>query len=681
LDVIFTIVSRNYAAQAASLMESVAAAEPAARRVVIATDGPIPSLEGRAEVIAAETLDVPFAAMSVYYDALELNTAVKPAAFRRLLRETGGGSATYLDPDIWVFRPLDAVREGLGRAQLCLTPHLTRPLKGNANPSDHTILTSGSYNLGFMAARAEPAVMALVDWWDEKCRFDCRVDFEGGLFTDQRWMDLAPGFVDSLALLRDPGLNLAYWNLEGRDLARAGDGWTVDGRPLSFFHFSGFDPARPDLLSKHQDRTVVRAGSPLAALLAEYAERMLANGHAASRDTPYAFGRFPSGRVVTRAMRRLALAAARSGEDFRGGLDARTEAWFAGTDPDAAVERAPDPSAWTEPPWTGPPGEAFQWLKGRTPDGTPRACAALLAARADLRAQTGDDRAALLALCLGPEAAAGRFDPALLPETGLDAGSPAVRRAAQLVYAGPDDPLKQALYPGFGLGPAMRWPAGLTAALQAPYLAPAPDLGRPFITLFTAIRDARPDLQRMFDLTTLGGRFRYLRWLIGGGLAEYGVDPAALPPAVRNHPLMLLARRSVGVGRSTPRAAAPFCGLLVVLEDDDPAPDLHGDVRVWRAGSGRFETLAGEAAARPGQVDFVHFRTRPGLVAADAVALHAQGVRWNRAFGFWAPDRLAELDKDCPALSFIEEVWGLERGAGPDVPRPYRRYAPHEALP
>jgi len=45
LDVIFTIVSRNYAAQAATLMESLAAAEPRARRVVVATDGPIPALE------------------------------------------------------------------------------------------------------------------------------------------------------------------------------------------------------------------------------------------------------------------------------------------------------------------------------------------------------------------------------------------------------------------------------------------------------------------------------------------------------------------------------------------------------------------------------------------------------------------------------------------------------------
>jgi hypothetical protein len=101
------------------------------------------------------------------------------------------------------------VRQGLAEAQLALTPHLTRPLLGSAMPNDHAILRSGSFNLGFCAARAEPKVLELMSWWADRCEFDCRVDLKNGLFTDQRWMDLSPGFVDSLAVLRTPTLNLA----------------------------------------------------------------------------------------------------------------------------------------------------------------------------------------------------------------------------------------------------------------------------------------------------------------------------------------------------------------------------------------------------------------------------------------------------------------------------------------
>src|SRR6202012_574589 len=113
---------------------------------------------------------------------------------------------------------------------------------------------------------------------------------------------------------------LASWTPEARTRAKGKDGWPVAGQSLEFFHFSGFDPARPDVLSKHQDRVRVIAGSPLAELLADYATAMLRNGHEASRGVPYAHLKFPSGRPITPAMRRRALRAARDGKDFSAGL-------------------------------------------------------------------------------------------------------------------------------------------------------------------------------------------------------------------------------------------------------------------------------------------------------------------------------------------------------------------------
>ena len=348
MDVIFTIVSRNYAAQAAVLMRSLAAAEPDAARVVIAADGPIPELQALARVIDT---GAPVAPMSVYYDALELNTAIKPHAFRRLLAEPEVTSVTYLDPDIFVYAPLAPVREGLARAPLVLIPHLTRPLAGEASPNDHTILTSGAYNLGFLAARRDNEIFALMDWWAEKCRFDCRVDFANGLFTDQKWMDLAPGLVSDVAILRDPGLDIAYWNLEGRTLAHGAQGWRVNGQPLGFFHFSGFDPRRPEVLSKHQDRIVVPPASPLSHLLDDYARALLDNGHDQASRIPYAYGALPSGRPVSRPMRLRALRAAQAGHRFDEGLSPAVEAWMDAPEPLAAVEGLPDITREMDQAW------------------------------------------------------------------------------------------------------------------------------------------------------------------------------------------------------------------------------------------------------------------------------------------------------------------------------------------
>lgn len=613
MDVVFTIVSRNYAAQAATLMGSLAAAEPGVRRVVVATDGPIPFSDPGIEVLDASDLVADFAAMCAWYDALELNTAVKPHAFRALLARPENTHVVYLDPDIYVYRPLTEVRDGLSRAPLVLTPHLTRPLKGEANPSDHVILTSGAYNLGFMAARDEPQIWALIDWWAEKLRFDCRVDFAAGLFTDQKWMDLAPGFVSDLALLRTPALNLAYWNLEGRALARTPTGWSVDGEPLGFFHFSGFDPERPDLLSKHQDRIRIAPGSPLAELCAEYGQALLAQGHAQARATPYGHNAFPSGRIVTAEERRRMLKAARAGEDFGGGLTDQAEAWL-----DAPAGASRQPLMPPDGPWLAGSDDLALHLITAWPAAAP---AALLSARQDLRARFGGDPEGLKAWLIGPEALAGRFDPRFL---GEPVTPELARRAA--AYALGDD--LDAELAGYGLAGRAGWSPAARPALDAPVARMSGLV--PFPQLFLRIWEGRIDLQRLFPLTTLKSRFGFLRWLIGGGLAEHGIDHADLPSGLIGHPAWRLARLTARAAQPLPRRpqGQGTCDRLRVVETWRRGGEAG---LIYEAATGRFRTAEGQAAPAPARVQTVRFEVDPRLIPADAVALLAQGVSWRAA--------------------------------------------------
>jgi hypothetical protein len=624
VDVIFTIVSRNYGAQAACLMESLGRVEPGVRRVVVTTDGPIAFKDPGVRTIDAAYLVPGFPAMCAYYDALELNTAVKPHAFKALLAEEGVTSAAYLDPDIWVYRPLDLVREGLARAPLALTPHTTRPLLGQANPNDHVILTSGAYNLGFMAARAEPQIEALLDWWAEKLRFDCRVDFANGLFTDQKWMDLAPGFVSDLALLRSPALNLAYWNLEGREVAKAADGWSVDGEPLAFFHFSGFDPARPELLSKHQDRVRVTPGTPLAELMKDYAAALLRNGHAAASVIPYAHRAFPSGRPITHEIRRRMLDAARAGEDFGGGLTHAGEAW-SDIRPGEVIR---EPTTPPDGAWLAGSAELTRWLIA---DQTAPVVAAMSAARRDLRDRFGGDEEGLKAWLLGPESLEGRFSARLAPASAFADQELALRAARHL---NGDASGTKLLLAAYGLAHRADWPGNVATALRSSFNSPVRELarGHPFPRLFLSIWESRGDLQRLFPLSSFGERFAFLRWLIGGGLAEYGIDVAALPPNVDSHPVFELARlsvrRSPGVELRQPPAGA--INTLLVLERWTPGA-AGGDALVFDASANRFRTPEGAPAPTPARVEKLVYRTDRGLVPADAIALLSQGVTWGSA--------------------------------------------------
>ena len=130
-------------------------------------------------------------------------------------------------------------------------------------------------------------------------------------------------------------------------------------------------------------------------------------------------------------------------------------------------------------------------------------------------------------------------------------------------------------------------------------------------------------------MRTLLERFRFLRWLVAGGLAEYDVGVEQLPGAVRAHPLMRLARAAAGATSAPVQARQPAPELWVV-GDPDAAREAAADRLVYDAASGAFLGPSG-AAARPSRVGLARFLVGPEFIAADAMALHARGVRWDRA--------------------------------------------------
>ena len=310
---IFTIVSANYIAFAATLMQSVRQFHPDVARYIILSDAmhSFGEVDLAAEVVACDELGIHLLGnMKLWYSVIEFNTAVKPFTFEYLFTERGFQKVIYLDPDTQLYAPLDEVFNGLIEHSLVLTPHMTRPLQDGKHPSDLSIMKSGVYNLGFTAIRNDTDGRALVRWWCERLFAHCRVDVPGNMFTDQRWMDLSPVFVERPFLLRHPGYNVAYWNLVHRTVVRDDEGrWLVNGLPLAFFHFSGIKPEDPTVFSKHQDRFTIETLGPVAQLCDEYRARVLANGWLTHNKIAYAYAKFGDGRSILDGMRRWILRA------------------------------------------------------------------------------------------------------------------------------------------------------------------------------------------------------------------------------------------------------------------------------------------------------------------------------------------------------------------------------------
>ncbi len=310
--VFFTIVSRNYLAYALTLMQSVAEQYPHSPRYLCLADdtaGDAALDTDLFETVPIDRLKLPdFQAFVFRYDIMELNTAVKPYMFAWLRERHRDAGIVYLDPDILVLRKLEKVERAFADGALAvLTPHLTAPIDDDKFPDELSIMRSGVYNCGFAAINAaHPRAADLIAWWEAKLEFGCFVDLEGGLFTDQKWMDLVPGMFPDVAILRDDGYNVAYWNLAQRPVAQAGDGgYTANGAPLVFAHFSGVVLADREAFSKHQNRFTAADIGGLRPLYDRYLALLRENGHLEHARKPYAYGHFSDGEKISPVMRRV----------------------------------------------------------------------------------------------------------------------------------------------------------------------------------------------------------------------------------------------------------------------------------------------------------------------------------------------------------------------------------------
>lgn len=309
---VLTIISRNYLAQARVLAKSFLEHEPQSRFYLLVVDSlpPDAELESGITLLRPEELNLPdFNEFCFKYTLVEFNTAVKPYCLALLMERYGEEELVYLDPDILVMKPLDEVRDAFSSGNIVLTPHITRPIpRDGLHPTEADLLFSGVYNLGFIALKSSPDTRQFLNWWEERLEEGCTIDTARGLFTDQKWIDLVPSLFPSTVILRDPTYNVAYWNLHERTIGRSGGKFSVNGSPLTFYHFSGFHPDQPHLLCKHQVRgQKVEQGTPLAELLHLYADLLMEQGYWMATRWPYGYATFDNGLTVHPLLRKLYL--------------------------------------------------------------------------------------------------------------------------------------------------------------------------------------------------------------------------------------------------------------------------------------------------------------------------------------------------------------------------------------
>ena len=249
--VCFTSFTFGYLNRARVLAETVKRFHPDWCFVALISDLPPdgfafdPSSEPFDHVVWAHELPIPdVSAWMFKHDLVELCTAVK-GPMLELLVGRDIEKVIYLDPDIAALAPLDGIVRELDEASIVLTPHLVDPEVAEMGIFDNevTALRHGTYNLGFVAVRSDEIGRRFAGWFADRLRAYCYDELDRGIFVDQKWCDLVPGFFDNVKILRDPGYNVASWNISQRHLTADDNGsLLVNGQTLRFFHFTKLGP-------------------------------------------------------------------------------------------------------------------------------------------------------------------------------------------------------------------------------------------------------------------------------------------------------------------------------------------------------------------------------------------------------------------------------------------------------
>lgn len=259
--------------------------------------------EWLAGVVRITELGIPELSRQLFtHDVVELCTAVKGPMLNWLLQR-GAEKVVYLDPDIAVLGSLADVETLLNQHDILLTPHQLEPDECPQAIRDNEIgsLKYGIYNLGFLAVSGRKEGLRFACWWRDRLLEHCYDDVPEGLFTDQRWCDLVPAFFASSYVLRDPGYNVASWNLSRRPITIGTDGTILaGGSPLKFFHFTKINSVGEVMLERYASGRI-----EVFELMQWYRRRLIAHTPVLLPHGWWAYSCYADGTPIPREHRRL----------------------------------------------------------------------------------------------------------------------------------------------------------------------------------------------------------------------------------------------------------------------------------------------------------------------------------------------------------------------------------------
>jgi hypothetical protein len=288
----YTVVTPNYLAHALSVRKSFLQHNPDAGFFIciVGQQSHCPNMNFDNFYFINSLEDKRIGEMIQRYDPFEMTCALKPFFASHIFEQHSHVQRlVYLDCDMIVFGSFAPLTD----AAITLSPHRTKNTGYLPYPKDYSIISLnryGVYNAGYFELKRKPETFAFLDWWRTLMYELGYNKSEEHLFSDQLWLNLTHSFFDDVYVNKNPGYNVAIWNLIERKVEERNGSYFVNGEPLVLYHFSKYKIEEPDKLVYYDEPWLTFANFPvLKNIYNKFRDSVMEAGYEKFKSLPYPF--------------------------------------------------------------------------------------------------------------------------------------------------------------------------------------------------------------------------------------------------------------------------------------------------------------------------------------------------------------------------------------------------------
>jgi hypothetical protein len=287
----FTVVTPNYLAHGRSVRDSFLRHHPDCDFYIGIIGSPenIPDQYTEDVYFITQIQDSRMEAMLKSYTAFEMSCAVKSYFASYFFEKFPSiDRLVFLDGDILVFNSMT-----FSTASITISPHRTRqtgfyPFSNSL--SDVSLNRFGVYNAGYFEVMRDDEGLRFLNWWKDLMSTMCYDRPDEHLFTDQLWLNAVPAFFENVQIIKNPGYNVAYWNLIERTVKEKEGQFFVEDQPLVFYHYSSYNIEKPDAMTAFVEDYLSFENFPqLRSLYKEYETSVRKHGYDKYKSLVYPF--------------------------------------------------------------------------------------------------------------------------------------------------------------------------------------------------------------------------------------------------------------------------------------------------------------------------------------------------------------------------------------------------------